>query len=73
MSSRNTVGVALFGLGRMGQIHAKNLIVDRRVEIRWIVEEYHDGAKEFMANNIRLENTKLISFNDVEEVWSDKR
>ncbi|XP_041480248.1 inositol 2-dehydrogenase-like isoform X1 [Lytechinus variegatus] len=66
------VGVAVFGLGRIGRIHTKNLVVNRSVEIRWIVEEFHEDAKEFMAGTLRLDKTKLIQFKNASQVWNDE-
>lgn len=63
------IGVALFGLGRAGSIHAPNLCNNRRVDFRWIVENDVEKAEKFVRENCLV--TGVVTSKDVEEVLID--
>ncbi|XP_071510428.1 inositol 2-dehydrogenase-like [Diadema antillarum] len=67
------VGVALFGLGRIAQVHIKNLVADPRVDLRWIVEADVDFGKKVMAQTTGLANAELIAVDNADKVWKDER
>ena len=69
---KGRVGIALFGIGRAGSIHIKNLAANPRVNVRWIVEEDVEKAKPHVAEYY-LENTKIISNKEVNQVWNDDK
>nr|KAG5688955.1 hypothetical protein BaRGS_031354 [Batillaria attramentaria] len=66
------VGVALFGLGRIGQIHLPNLVANGDVIVRWLVdvEAAREKAVELCAL-YKLENTRFAASDKCEEVFSD--
>ena len=66
----NRVSVALFGFGRAGKIHFKNLCNNVRVDLRYIVEEYPSEAEKFVAD-YHLANTTVVHSDDFKTVLSD--
>jgi glyceraldehyde-3-phosphate dehydrogenase/erythrose-4-phosphate dehydrogenase len=42
------IGVALFGLGRIGKIHLRNLISNKRINLVWIVEQDNVAVEEVL-------------------------
>ncbi|XP_071510572.1 uncharacterized oxidoreductase YrbE-like [Diadema antillarum] len=65
------VGVALFGLGRIAQVHIKNLVADPRVDLRWIVEADVDFGKKVMARTTGLANAELIAVDNADKIVLD--
>lgn len=51
MSKASRTGFVVFGLGRVGQIHAANLIRNPRASLKWIAEIDEDKAKKFTTAN----------------------
>jgi myo-inositol 2-dehydrogenase / D-chiro-inositol 1-dehydrogenase len=45
MSHPNPLRVALFGAGRIGKVHAKNIADNSNVELAWICDPFVDGAQ----------------------------
>ncbi|KAL5013700.1 hypothetical protein ScPMuIL_007970 [Solemya velum] len=43
------IGVALIGLGRIGQIHAKHMIISPRISLKWIVENELPNAEQWVS------------------------
>ncbi|XP_071510435.1 myo-inositol 2-dehydrogenase-like [Diadema antillarum] len=70
--SRQKVGVALFGIGRAGLIHARNLVRNPRVELRWIVEENVDLVNGYIEE-LYLSDTRVATSSGVEAVWNDEK
>ena len=64
------INVALFGLGRAGKIHFKNLFNNLRVNLKYVVEEVPSVAEKFVAD-YGLVNTKVVHAKDVKTVLSD--
>ena len=67
MDSRTNV--ALFGFGRAGKIHFKNLLNNVRVDLRYVVEECTDEAEKFVAD-YRL-NTKIVHASEYKTILND--
>lgn len=63
----NRFGCALFGVGRIGSVHFKNLIHNPRVDLRWIVDDYVDRGKE-LVELASVENGVRVVPSD----WIDK-
>jgi myo-inositol 2-dehydrogenase/D-chiro-inositol 1-dehydrogenase len=68
MSDR--INIALFGFGRAGKIHFKNLFNNLRVDLKYIVEEYPSVAEKFVLD-YRLVNTKIVHSKDIKTVLND--
>ena len=69
------IGVAIFGLGRIGKVHLHSLAKTFRVDILWIVDHIsaHDDIRKLLQK-YRLEHvTKLVSVEDEDKVYSDPR
>lgn len=49
MSSETPLKVALFGSGRIGQVHARNIAAHPDLELAWIVDPFIDGAEKLAA------------------------
>ena len=64
------INVALFGLGRAGKIHFKNLLNNIRVDLKYIVEEVPSVAEKYKAD-CHLANTKVVQSNNIKTVLSD--
>ena len=45
------IGVAIFGFGRAGNFHAKNLICNKRVSLKWVVQHNQEKARAYMEEN----------------------
>ena len=70
MSQDSPVGFALFGIGRMGDIHANNLIRDPQARLKYIVDIDEDKAKKFVKSNYL--DTKVVTPSAMETVLRDK-
>ena len=66
------VGVAIFGLGRAGQIHARNLSRSPRVRLLWFVDADTEKARE-TADTLWIPDVTIITPNDAEKVFKDER
>ena len=64
------INVALFGLGRAGKIHFKNLFNNLRVDLKYVVEEVPSLAEKLVADYC-LPDTKVVQPKDVKTVLSD--
>lgn len=64
------INVALFGLGRAGKIHFKNICNNLRVDLKYIVEECPQMAEKFIED-YRLANTEVVHTKDMEIVLND--
>ena len=61
------IGIAVFGLGRAGQIHSRNCMNNVRIDLRYVVEIDIEKARKFVLDN-RLKETKIISPKEVDTV-----
>ncbi|KAK7471517.1 hypothetical protein BaRGS_00035856 [Batillaria attramentaria] len=69
-----TIGVALFGIGRVGQIHLGNLVANSDVTVRWLVDVEASREKALeLCSLYKLEgNTRFATADNYEEeVFSD--
>lgn len=66
------VGIALFGVGRIGQIHLQNLMANSDVTVRWLVdvEAARDKAQELCALH-GLKDACFVVCDNCEEVFND--
>ena len=49
MSENQPLKVALFGSGRIGQVHARNIAAHPDLELAWIVDPFIEGARTLAA------------------------
>jgi myo-inositol 2-dehydrogenase / D-chiro-inositol 1-dehydrogenase len=49
MSTDQPLKVALFGSGRIGQVHARNIAAHPDLELAWIADPFIDGARSLAA------------------------
>ena len=64
-------GVALFGTGRIGTVHFKNLMMNDRVTLKWLVEEDLPRAQALISKH-RLTTTQAIRTSDSHKVFQDE-
>lgn len=67
-----SVGIALFGLGRAGGIHFRNLLANRRVKLLWVVDQNEQHVKSELEKHGATE-TKFANLEQVETVLADPR
>ena len=73
MTSSEKLNVALFGLGRVGQVHFSNLLNNERVCVKHILELDVERADEVL-HQFHLEGQiPVTSIEKVEQVLSDER
>lgn len=65
------IGLAIFGLGRAGMIHFRNLVHNYRVVIHYIVEADVEKAKQ-VVTTYHLD-TKVMHSDEMEKVVTDPR
>jgi len=70
----SATGVALFGLGRAGQIHFGNLLHNHRYDLLYIVDADEEKAQDLLRKH-RLEGrTRAVSADEADaQVWRDPR
>ncbi|XP_076442845.1 putative oxidoreductase YrbE [Babylonia areolata] len=69
---KDTVGVALFGLGRMGEIHLENLAANPDVRLKWMIDVA--GAEEKAGELCRqhdLQEAQFVDASDCQQVFDD--
>lgn len=69
--SSDRIGIALFGLGRAGSIHAPNVLTNSRAKLLYIVEEDVEKVKTFLEVK-NAYHVKVISAENVAVIWEDK-
>lgn len=71
-SKDDRIGVALFGVGRAGMIHFRNLLqIGHRVSLRYIVERDLDKLKAVIAD-FKLQSTRGLHGDDMDVAMSDQ-
>ena len=70
MSQKSRLELILFGLGRAGTIHARNLMSNTQVHLKYIVEEFPEKAKQFVADNFL--DTEVVHASETDRVLADK-
>lgn len=71
MASEECIGVALFGVGRIGKIHLKNLLANKRIRLEWIVDQYPEAAQTALREIGA--HVKVTSVSDIDTVLKDPR
>lgn len=68
------IGTALIGVGRIGQVHLRNMINGHSVNIFWLVDntEIHKKIEE-LAKTYSLKEAQLSTPENVDRVLCDKR
>ena len=64
---------ALFGAGRMGSVHFRDLLLSSRAEVTWIVEEDLSRAQDLVDRYQQEKNTHIWHIERMEDVLSDDR
>jgi len=72
MSHSERLGVALFGIGRIGIIHLQNLRNSECVEVYYIVERDLDKARD-IVRKYHMIDTTVVSADDARQVYQDDR
>ena len=68
------IGAAIIGVGRIGQVHLKNMIEGRNIEVYWMVDNLslHSKLKELTVM-YNIPDTRITSPEDIHTVLADKR
>ena len=65
------VTIGLFGLGRAGSIHLSNILANRKVELKYIVED--DESKwESVIKSLNLKGITFLKSSEAETLYNDK-
>ena len=72
-AAKEKVGFALYGLGRIGQIHIENLLSNNRVELRWLVEENSALVEEVTTQYGLKGKVKQANLEEIPKMLADKR
>ena len=67
---KRPLGVAMFGLGRIGTIHSKNILFSPRMKLQWIVEEDISIAQQFLIDHHDT-TTKVIQAHEANKALED--
>ena len=66
------IGVAIFGLGRAGTIHAKNIIANPEFHLLYIVEEDLQRAETFVHENYLTTKFVKVRFKLCSDTMNDQ-
>ena len=72
ITTSSVIEVCIFGVGRAGTIHLKNLLTNPRARVIYIVEQDTKRADDLCAT-YRLEHTKVLAAADADTVFEDSR
>lgn len=67
------VTVAIFGLGRIGQIHLWNLLSNNQIRLKWIVEANTEHATSLLEERRVSRDIKVCGLSDLQTVLDDNR
>ncbi|XP_028404287.1 uncharacterized protein LOC114526940 [Dendronephthya gigantea] len=70
LTMESRINIAVFGLGRIGKVHFKDLYNSSRVKIKYVVEELHREAEKYVADY--QVDTKVAHTSDMQSVLSDE-
>lgn len=75
MTSNQTLGAALVGVGRMGQVHLKSMIDSGRLSIRWLVDipAQHGLMAELIKRHRLTGETEISDIESSQKVLLDPR
>lgn len=70
----NRIGAAIIGVGRIGQVHLKNMMHSHCIQIHWMVDTVavHGNLKE-LANFYNLVDSNITTPDQFETVMADER
>lgn len=71
MSKR--LGVALFGLGRIGFIHLKNIVADSRLKLYSVIDENTEAAKAKASTTGGVGDVEFVLADSAKAVFADER
>ena len=63
---------ALIGTGRIGRVHFKNILLNERASVKYVIEENVEQAKEFLSRYQLEEQVKVLQADGIQEVYSDQ-
>lgn len=72
-SERRQIGLAIFGLGRAGRIHLKNILKQREAHLKYIVEEDLEHGRKVAKMNLVDADVRIIHPKDADQVFDDAR
>ena len=65
MGNKYKIRIGMFGAGRIGQVHAKNILENSGLELAWICDPFIDGANSLAeASGARTTTSADDVFND---------
>jgi myo-inositol 2-dehydrogenase/D-chiro-inositol 1-dehydrogenase len=67
---KRPLGVAMFGFGRIGNIHSRNILSSPRMKLQWIIEEEPSIAQQFLIDH-HITTTKVIRANEANKALED--
>lgn len=67
------VTCAMFGLGRIGQIHLGNLLGNYKIRLSWIVETNTEHATTLLKEKYAAPHINVCGFEDMQTVLDDKK
>ncbi|XP_022338565.2 myo-inositol 2-dehydrogenase-like [Crassostrea virginica] len=73
MTSTPPLGAALFGVGRIGQVHLKNMVDNARLRVQWLVDvtSQHDLMMRLIDRYRLTGEAKVLDIEDSDKVFSD--
>ena len=68
------IGAAIIGVGRIGQVHLKNMIEGHTIEVHWMVDNLslHSKLKE-LTEIYNIPDTRITTPDEIQAVLADKR
>ena len=64
---------ALFGAGRIGKLHFRNLLINERTSVKYIVEENRAAAVELLERYQLEDRVMVLNTQEAGQVYDDKR
>ena len=64
-------GVALFGVGRIGEVHLKNILAHPGIELRWIVEADLKRARDMIKRHNLSNNVNVAAMDEQNKALQD--
>ena len=66
--------VAIFGIGRMGQVHLRHLAYDDRADVKYLVDvpDTHQMIRSLVAK-YRLSGTRVVTPDSIDDVVNDQK
>lgn len=72
-SDTRRVGLAIFGVGRMGQVHLGSILRMTTAHLKYIVEDNLQLGQEIARKNLVNDEVKVIRSQDDDQVFQDAR